>query len=106
MAENCEEAREEVTKQLNKAMINDWDYQREFKNRHETDDKVQENITAAQDNKVNQDAMDLEEQKRKELERKWIMERQNEKASRNEEKFEQKMIQDREKRQISVAAGK
>ena len=39
LAENCEEAREEVTKQLNKAMINDWDYQRELKNRQETDDK-------------------------------------------------------------------
>lgn len=67
---------------------------------------VQENIAAAEDNKVNQDALDYEEQKRKELERKWIMERQNEKTTRSEEKFEQKMIQDREKRQISVAAGK
>ena len=67
---------------------------------------VQENIAAAEDNKVNQDAVDYEEQKRKELERKWIMERQNEKTTRSEEKFEQKMIQDREKRQISVAAGK
>ena len=67
---------------------------------------VQENIAAAEDNKVNQDALDYEEQKRKELERKWIMERQNEKTARSEEKFEQKMIQDREKRQISVAAGK
>ena len=67
---------------------------------------VQENIAAGEDNKINQDALDYEEKKRKELERKWIMERQNEKASRNEEKFEQKMIQDREKRQISVAAGK
>ena len=66
---------------------------------------VQENIAAAEDNKVNQDAVDYEEQKRKELERKWIMERQNEKTTRSEEKFEQKMIQDREKRQISVAAG-
>lgn len=67
---------------------------------------VQENIAAAENNKVNQDALDYEEQKRKELERKWIMERQNEKTTRSEEKFEQKMIQDREKRQISVAAGK
>ena len=67
---------------------------------------VQENIAAAEDNKVNQDALDYEEQKRKELERKWIMERQNEKTTRSEEKFEQKMMQDREKRQISVAAGK
>ena len=67
---------------------------------------VQENIAAAEENKVNQDALDYEEQKRKELERKWIMERQNEKTTRSEEKFEQKMIQDREKRQISVAAGK
>ena len=67
---------------------------------------VQENIAAAEDNKVNQDALDYEEQKRVELERKWIMERQNEKTTRSEEKFEQKMIQDREKRQISVAAGK
>ena len=39
LAENCEEAREEITKQLNKAMINDWDYQREFKNRQETEHK-------------------------------------------------------------------
>ena len=67
---------------------------------------VQENIAAAENNKVNQDALEYEEQKRKELERKWIMERQNEKTTRSEEKFEQKMIQDREKRQISVAAGK
>ena len=67
---------------------------------------VQENIAAAENNKVNQDALDYEEKKRKELERKWIMERQNEKTTRSEEKFEQKMIQDREKRQISVAAGK
>ena len=67
---------------------------------------VQENIVAADDNKINQDALDYEEKKRKELERKWIMERQNEKSTRTEEKFEQKMIQDREKRQISVAAGR
>ena len=67
---------------------------------------VQENIAAGEDNKINQDALDYEEKKRKELERKWIMERQNEKSTRTEEKFEQKMIQDREKRQISVAAGR
>ena len=67
---------------------------------------VQENIAAGEDNKINQDALDFEEKKRKELERKWIMERQNEKSTRTEEKFEQKMIQDREKRQISVAAGR
>ena len=29
--ENCEEAREEISKQLNKAVVDDWAYQKEFK---------------------------------------------------------------------------
>ena len=33
--EGCEEAREEVSKQLSKNMVEDWDYQREFKQRQQ-----------------------------------------------------------------------
>ena len=29
--ENCEEAREEVSKQINRQIAEDWDYQKDFK---------------------------------------------------------------------------
>ena len=41
MAENCEEAREEITKQLNKAVVDDWAYQKEFKVRQAEEKQLQ-----------------------------------------------------------------
>ena len=60
MAENNEEAREEVTRQLNKAMIDDWDYQRELKKRQMDEVKAREHNAAISDMQHNQAVLDQE----------------------------------------------
>ena len=60
MAENNEEAREEVTRQLNKAMIDDWDYQRQLKKGQMDEVDAREHTDAINGMQVNQAALDQE----------------------------------------------
>ena len=106
VAENCEEAREEITKQLNKAMVDDWNYQKEFKARRANEEEIREMVNAVEDNQINQDVIDMENRKSKDLERQWAMARAQERSDRAREKFEATAASDYEKRVNTVAFGK
>ena len=84
LEEANEEAREEVTRQLNKAMIDDWDYQREFKRRQMDEENTREHLNALHDIKLNQQTLEDEAKKANKLEEQNNLDRKMELSNRGQ----------------------
>ena len=89
--ENCEEAREEVSKQLNRQIAEDWDYQKEFKQKQKKALEEADYLRGVQDIQINQDTLDQVAREEKNKEMKWMHDRRDELHGRNLTKFHQQL---------------
>ena len=90
--ENCEEAREEVSKQLNKQIAEDWAYQKEFKEKQKKALDEADYLRGVQDMQINQDTLDQVAREEKNKEMKWMHDRRDELHGRNLTKFHQQQV--------------
>jgi len=99
--ENCEEAREEVSKQLNRQIAEDWDYQKEFKQKQKKALEEADYVRGVQDIQINQDTLDQVAREEKNKEMKWMHDRRDELHGRNLTKFHQQQVDDLVKRKFT-----
>ena len=90
--ENCEEAREEVSKQLNRQIAEDWAYQKEFKEKQKKALDEADYLRGVQDMQINQDTLDQVAREEKNKEMKWMHDRRDELHGRNLTKFHQQQV--------------
>ena len=81
-------------------MIEDWDYQKELKNRREISEKDREFQAGLQDIQVNNETLEQEALKSRNLESQRQLDRQMELSNRAHVKFQEGVCQDRENNQI------
>ena len=99
--ENCEEAREEVSKQLNRQIAEDWDYQKEFKQKQKKALEEADYLRGVQDIQINQDTLDQVAREEKNKEMKWMHDRRDELHGRNLTKFHQQQVEELGKRKFT-----
>ena len=90
--ENCEEAREEVSKQLNRQIAEDWAYQKEFKEKQKKALDEADYLRGVQDMQINQDTLDQVAREEKNKEMKWMHDRRDDLHGRNLTKFHQQQV--------------
>ena len=95
-----------VTKQLNKAMVDDWNYQKEFKHRLAQDEKRTRYEDDLENNRINAQVEADIKQKEIMAQRKLGFEQKAELEAKENDKFQAEMAANVEKRKNTVMFGR
>ncbi len=106
LEEGNEEAREEVSKQINKAIVDDWNFQRELKRRENEAFNLSDHSNAVQDNQVNQETLEQESLKMRNLELQRQRDRQMELSNRDHVRFQEQLLDNQDKDEANISAGR